>query len=641
MKIGLIGLGKIGQSLAGEFLSQGCEVLVIESNTDPGFLEKARTNMVNGLWFMQGADGKPMFRTILEIREAMRHIEILPPSPENWKRLAECTAVFEAAVERRDVKKDIYASAGIAALEAAFFATTSTLTARLLSNYIVNPERFMNYHPFSTPGFSLMPVVELIPHAGTSKGTVAFAASLAEKFGKRVFTLADVPGFFVNRVLLAMFQIDVGADYTLLDRMFGNKTWSGSDLARQIVLEGYDTAREFVEVLQQGFAYKITESEADELYRLATNSAKGPFGLQKALYNGTAGDVKINPIGKTGDSVGIDVIRHCFASLNEQEPGGWKTPAVIEKLFAEKNFGMKTGKGFYDHDGNITVERRFCQAVPSVEYAKISWTGKYVPVEIIKKLRATILELGKVPGLAAIVVEVSYVRGADVREFPAGLFDNEVVFKMITEWHALDEAIKKCLVPVATIAYGPNKGGGAELVWMGDRVYAKEGATFELPEVHGAAVKRGKRIPLGILPGGCGTQNFARRAGLVNTIRVVCGGETVLVRPPYVDEVMETIDWARIEADIVSGIPKRVRAPLPISDGEWADIQQAFKEAYASYDGEEPPESMHLAFDAIIHGNQLPFEVGASIELDAICKAFMTPDAERGVDAVTRKGMEA
>ncbi|MEQ6219585.1 3-hydroxyacyl-CoA dehydrogenase family protein [Levilactobacillus brevis] len=46
-----------------------------------------------------------------------------------------------------------------------------------------------------------MPLVEVIPHAGTSEQTIATTVALAHKQGKTAIVVGDSAGFYVNRIL--------------------------------------------------------------------------------------------------------------------------------------------------------------------------------------------------------------------------------------------------------------------------------------------------------------------------------------------------------------------------------------------------------------------------------------------------------
>ena len=64
------------------------------------------------------------------------------------------------------------------------------------------------------------------------------------------------------------------------------------------------------------------------------------------------------------------------------------------------------------------------------------------------------------------------------------------------------EAIIACPIPVIAAVNGDCMGGGLEIALCCDFIYASDNARFALPE--------GK---LGIMPGGCGTQNLTRAVG--------------------------------------------------------------------------------------------------------------------------------
>jgi 3-hydroxyacyl-CoA dehydrogenase/enoyl-CoA hydratase/3-hydroxybutyryl-CoA epimerase len=46
-----------------------------------------------------------------------------------------------------------------------------------------------------------MPLVEVIPHAGTDEQTISTVVKLAKKQGKTPIVVADKAGFYVNRIL--------------------------------------------------------------------------------------------------------------------------------------------------------------------------------------------------------------------------------------------------------------------------------------------------------------------------------------------------------------------------------------------------------------------------------------------------------
>lgn len=61
------------------------------------------------------------------------------------------------------------------------------------------PENVIGMHYFSP--VPLMPLLEIIPHKGTSDAACAAAFEVGKKQGKTVIFVKDVPGFYVNRCL--------------------------------------------------------------------------------------------------------------------------------------------------------------------------------------------------------------------------------------------------------------------------------------------------------------------------------------------------------------------------------------------------------------------------------------------------------
>jgi len=55
-----------------------------------------------------------------------------------------------------------------------------------------------------------MPLLEIIPHAGTGKAAIAAACDVGTKQGKTCIAVKDVPGFYVNRCL-GPFLVEVSA----------------------------------------------------------------------------------------------------------------------------------------------------------------------------------------------------------------------------------------------------------------------------------------------------------------------------------------------------------------------------------------------------------------------------------------------
>ncbi|HDG1696671.1 TPA: fatty acid oxidation complex subunit alpha FadJ [Kluyvera ascorbata] len=80
-----------------------------------------------------------------------------------------------------------------------FASNTSSLPIGDIAAFAQRPEHVIGLHFFSP--VEKMPLVEVIPHAGTSEQTIATTVKLAKKQGKTPIVVADKAGFYVNRIL--------------------------------------------------------------------------------------------------------------------------------------------------------------------------------------------------------------------------------------------------------------------------------------------------------------------------------------------------------------------------------------------------------------------------------------------------------
>ena len=80
-----------------------------------------------------------------------------------------------------------------------FASNTSSLPIADIAAHAARPEQVIGLHFFSP--VEKMPLVEIIPHAGTSAQTIATTVKLAKKQGKTPIVVRDKAGFYVNRIL--------------------------------------------------------------------------------------------------------------------------------------------------------------------------------------------------------------------------------------------------------------------------------------------------------------------------------------------------------------------------------------------------------------------------------------------------------
>lgn len=108
--------------------------------------------------------------------------------------------VVEAVFEDLSLKQQMVADIEhFAAPHTIFASNTSSLPISDIAAQAQRPEQVIGLHYFSP--VDKMPLVEVIPHAKTSKETIATTVALARKQGKTAIVVADRAGFYVNRIL--------------------------------------------------------------------------------------------------------------------------------------------------------------------------------------------------------------------------------------------------------------------------------------------------------------------------------------------------------------------------------------------------------------------------------------------------------
>ncbi|MGI8420855.1 MAG: 3-hydroxyacyl-CoA dehydrogenase NAD-binding domain-containing protein [Gaiellaceae bacterium] len=121
----------------------------------------------------------------------------------SYAEFARCDLVIEAVFEEPDVKRQVFADlAAVVSPDCILATNTSSLS-------VAEMGADLGIHFFNP--VAVMPLVELVRHAGTDDVKLVTAWEVVKRLGKRGVLTADTPGFVVNRVLTRMTRVLMNA----------------------------------------------------------------------------------------------------------------------------------------------------------------------------------------------------------------------------------------------------------------------------------------------------------------------------------------------------------------------------------------------------------------------------------------------
>ena len=197
-KVAVMGAGLMGAGIAQVTAEKGYEVLLKDRDD---------TAVGRGVSYMTENWEKKCKRkrmTNYQLNTNTSRVTPLSDQTESWKRhFAGADLVIEAVFEDLALKRKIIQQVEEVTPDHCVFATnTSAIPIADIAapgEEVKRSENIVGMHYFSP--VPQMPLLEIIPHAGTSDEALATAFAVGNKQGKTCVVVKDVPGFYVNRCL--------------------------------------------------------------------------------------------------------------------------------------------------------------------------------------------------------------------------------------------------------------------------------------------------------------------------------------------------------------------------------------------------------------------------------------------------------
>jgi 3-hydroxybutyryl-CoA dehydrogenase len=287
-EVAVIGAGQMGAGIAQVSAAAGYHVYLSDIKME--LAQNAKAGIVAAL-------NKQVEKGKLSKEETDITLSRIEPV-DSYAPMASADLIIEAATEREEIKRTIFADVGkILGHKAILASNTSSIPITRLAQASPDAKRFIGVHFFNP--VPVMGLIEVIRGLATSDETVATVRQYGEALGKQMVFANDAPGFIVNRILLPMLN---EACFAL-----------GENVAS---IKDIDTA-----------------------VQLGLNHPMGPLTL--------------------ADFIGLDTCLEITNVLHSSTGDPKYRPAPLLQKYVEAGWlGRKTKRGFYDYTGDTPVPTR-------------------------------------------------------------------------------------------------------------------------------------------------------------------------------------------------------------------------------------------------------------------------------------------
>jgi enoyl-CoA hydratase/3-hydroxyacyl-CoA dehydrogenase len=557
--------------------------------------------------------------------------------------------VVEAVPERMEIKQAVFRELDAATPGHAILSSnTSSLSITEIGEATLRPDKVVGFH-FFYPA-SVMPLVEVIASDDTTQETATAAYNFAQAIKKQPIVCGEVPGFVVNRVLMATMgeiwraQEEGGLSLKAIDEAIAGAKAAPMGPFFLTDLLGLDTVLHVAEHLNESYGesfyvHKGLQGLVGDGKLGAKSGGEGFFkeGEQNvpgeaepdteelvAMFTGRAlieacqlveegvcsvRDIDLGMMAGAGldprkglfppfwkaDLEGLDTILERIEQLEEKHGERFAPPVTLKRLVAQGRLGLKSGQGFYPYPQPDEGEQPETVKLETRDDVAIAWLANApmnaISPGVIRDLRKVWEQVKASDEIGAMVVASSipvvFSAGADIKAFTQ--MDEGDGEEVLHTAHALLREFGTDSVATIAAVNSIAFGGGCELAMACDVRIAAEAAVFGQPE-----------IKLGIVPGFGGTQRLPRLVGPNKALEMNLIGDAVLagealdtglvnrVVPDH--ELFETaLMWAGKLADQAPIAREQIKTAShkgDIDEGIEAE-KRAFATAFGSEDAKE------------------------------------------------------
>jgi enoyl-CoA hydratase/3-hydroxyacyl-CoA dehydrogenase len=652
-KAAVVGGGTMGGEIAQAIATSDIPVVVkdIDQKFVDAALEKARSITEGKLARLVEKERLTQEQADARLAEVMGSIV----GTTSYEEFADVDLVIEAVPEKMEVKQAVFRELDAATPGHAILAsnTSSLSITEMGAQLALRADKVVGFH-FFYPA-SVMPLVEVIVGEDTSRETATAAYNFAQAIRKQPIVCAEVPGFVVNKVLLAAMgelwraQEEQGLSLKAIDEVV--VAAKGAPMGPFLLTDllGLDTTLHTAEHLNASYGETFYVHEG--LKKLvadgklgAKTGGEGFFKDGEQTVDGDADpdaeelvamfacralieacllveegvcsvrDVDVGMMAGAGldprkgllppfwkaDVEGLDTILERIEQLQEKHGDRFAPPVTLRRLVAQGRLGLKSGDGFYPYPQPDEGEQAETVKLDTRGEVAIAWLANApmnaVSPDVIRDLEAVWERVKANEGVGAMViassVPVVFSAGADIKAFTQ--VDEGGGEEVIHTAHALLRDFGKSRVATIAAVNALAFGGGCEVAMACDVRIAAEAAVFGQPE-----------IKLGIIPGFGGTQRLPRLVGPNKALEMNLVGDAILSEEALDFGLVNRVvpDHELLETALMWGRRLAGQAPVAVEQIKLASDQgdldegiEAEKRGFATAFGSEDAKEGISAF---------------------------------------------